>query len=192
MQQYLSIFLFFLPLEIFANQISLDIANALKKASLQSGIDKKMLYTLAKIESEFNPHIIAFVSKEKFNIAKEAKKKIHIRNIPYKNKYIVQIRTDKENLKHIASQLIKQGFSVDMGLMQINSSNVSEKELNHIFELDYNIAKSTAILKFCIKQKKSLKESIECYNKGLRKVTNYNYYEKFKRSFIRDFANIKN
>ncbi|SQC36443.1 invasion protein IagB [Helicobacter fennelliae] len=192
MQQYLAIFFFFLPLEIFANQISLDIANALKKASLQSGIDKKMLYTLAKIESEFNPHIIAFVSKKKFNITKESKREIHIKNIPYKDKYIVQIRTDKETLKHLASQLIRQGFSVDMGLMQINSSNVSQKELEHIFDLDFNLAKSTYILKSCIKQKTYLRESIEYYNKGLRKVTNYDYYKKFKRSFIKDFANIKN
>ena len=84
MQQYLAIFFFFLPLEIFANQISLDIANALKKASLQGGIDKKTLYTLAKIESEFNPHIIAFVSKKKFNILRNPRGKFILKISPIK------------------------------------------------------------------------------------------------------------
>ncbi|STQ92069.1 Uncharacterised protein [Helicobacter fennelliae] len=84
MQQYLSIFLFFLPLEIFANQISLDIANALKKASLQSGIDKKMLYTLAKIESEFNPHIIALLVKRNLILLKKLRKKFILEISPIK------------------------------------------------------------------------------------------------------------
>lgn len=176
-----------LSLEIFASQSS-DIANALKKASLQSGIDKRVLYTIAKIESEFEPHIIAFASQKKFNTAQT---NIDIRNIPYKNEYLIQVRADKEMLKLIILELIKKGFSVDIGLMQINSSNLTKEELNHILELDYNLVKSTYILKLCIKQKNSLKESIECYNKGLRKVANYNYYEKFRKSFIRDFANIK-
>ena len=84
MQQYLSIFLFFLPLEIFANQISLDIANALKKASLQSGIDKKMLYTLAKIESDLIRILLLLLVKRNLILLKKLRKKFILKISPIK------------------------------------------------------------------------------------------------------------
>lgn len=165
----------------------LNIANALKKASLKHNIDKKILYTIAKIESGFNPYVIAFTNRNKWhNVSNE---KIVIKNIPYsKNKYLVQIKAEKEVLKQVALQLISQGISVDMGLMQVNSKNISKDEIEHIFELDYNIDKSISIFKSCIKAKTNIKDSIECYNKGYKIPKNYDYYKKFQASFVKDFG----
>lgn len=183
--RYVIVLLFcFLSLQCFGSE--LNIANALKKASLEHNIDKKILYTIAKIESGFNPHIIAFTNRNKWhNISNE---KISIKNIPFKNKYLVQIKAEKEILKQIALQLISQGFSIDMGLMQVNSKNISKDEIEHIFELDYNIDKSISVFKTCIKAKNNIKDSIECYNKGYKTPKNYNYYKKFQASFIKDFG----
>lgn len=46
----------------FAYYSNENIANELKRISLQHNIDKRVLYTLAKIESNFNPLIISFTS----------------------------------------------------------------------------------------------------------------------------------
>lgn len=173
-----------LSLQCFGSDL---VANALKKASLEHNIDKKILYTIAKIESGFNPNIIAFTNSSKWhNISNE---KISIKNIPYsKSKYLVQIKADKEILKQIALQLISQGFSVDIGLMQVNSKNISKDEIEYIFDLDYNLNKSIYIFKSCVKAKTNIKDSIECYNKGYKTPKNYNYYKKFQASFVKDFG----
>lgn len=182
------IFLFLFINFLFANPTDSDIANSLKNASNKYGIDKRILYTLAKIESGFKPNIIAFLSDKKIKI--HSNQKIIINNIPYESKYLIQIIADKNTLKKIAKQLINNKFSIDMGLMQINSINVSLEELEYIFDLDFNISKSISILELCVDRKKSLKKSIECYNKGFRKIKNFNYYEKFKNSFLKDWSNI--
>ncbi|HBK1694310.1 TPA: hypothetical protein LGB41_001670, partial [Campylobacter coli] len=91
-------FLIFLTLNlVFAN--NLDIANALKHNAIKYDIDKKILYTIAKIESNFETNIIAFLSDKKWKIKGES---IKIKNIKYKNKFLVQIRASINELKQIA------------------------------------------------------------------------------------------
>lgn len=163
----------------------LTIANALKQASFDSELDSKILYTIAKIESNFNPLIIAFVSSQKAfafqNVITQVK--------PYKNKYLINLRGSEMFLKKALVELKGKGINADVGLMQINSKNFSDEEIPYIFDPHYNIAKSVAVLKQCIQKRQTLKDSIECYNKGSRRnYNNYDYYKRFYTSFLKDFA----
>lgn len=131
------IILMFLTFSLsFCNINSKEIANALKYNALKYNIDKKILYTIAKIESNFNTNVIAFVSDKKVNIIG---KNIKIKNLNYKNKYLIQISSDINTLKKIAIFFIQKGYKIDVGLMQINSQNFTLQELDYIFNLDYNI-----------------------------------------------------
>ena len=87
--------------------------------------------------------------------------------------------------------LIDKGYKVDCGLMQINSANFKKSEIDDIFKLDYNIAKSTKILISCINSKGKLSDSIECYNKGTKRIyTSYDYYKNFKFYYLKAFARL--
>lgn len=93
-------------------------------------------------------------------------------------------------MKEALKLLIQQNISVDVGLMQINSVNFKENEIENIFKPSFNISKSAFILEQCKKAKQRLKPSIECYNKGLKKSSSFEYYERFKESFLRDFGGL--
>ncbi|EJJ7261997.1 transglycosylase SLT domain-containing protein [Campylobacter coli] len=177
-------FLIFLTLNlVFAN--NLDIANALKHNAIKYDIDKKILYTIAKIESNFETNIIAFLSDKKWKIKGES---IKIKNIKYKNKFLVQIRASINELKQIATYLIQKGYKIDVGLMQINSINFNLDELNVIFNPNYNIQKAVIVLKQCRNNFKNTKNTIECYNKGNRIGEKYDYYQRFLKHYIKDFG----
>lgn len=182
-----SIFFAFLPAFLFANYSPDDISKALKEASHKHEIDKKILYTLAKIESGFNPLIISFVSSKKDydfkNLTKNTKK--------YKDKYLISLQGSEKDLIDALKILLRyKKLRVDVGLMQINSVNFSYSEIDHIFKPSYNINKSSEILKACKALKSNLKDSIECYNKGTGKYVKYDYYNRFKNSYVKDFSNI--
>lgn len=178
------VFLIFLTLNlVFAN--NLDIANALKCNAIRYGIDKKILYTIAKLESNFETNIIAFLSDEKWNITG---KSVKIKNIKYKNKFLVQIRANLNELKQIATYLIQKGYKIDVGLMQVNSTNFNLNELDAIFKPNYNIKKAVVVLKQCKNKFKNIKNTIECYNKGNRIGKKYDYYQRFVNHYIKDFG----
>ena len=187
MRLFSSLFLVFISLLFCADDDKLKIANAIKNASKEHNVDKRLLYTIAKIESNFTPNIIAFVSPKKFHIFSK-NFDVSVKNIPYDKKYLVQIRAERKCLEIIARKLIENGFSIDMGIMQINSANVSQSELPYIFDIDFNIKKSIDILNFCANKKNHIKKSIECYNKGVRKTSNFSYFKKFAKSFKKDFT----
>lgn len=164
-----------------------NIANSLRNVSAKSKIDKRVLYTLAKIESNFTPLIISFTSYSKDfsypNLTKKVSK--------YKNKYIISFNGEEYDLKLAVLDLIDKGYKVDCGLMQINSANFKKNEIDDIFKLDYNIAKSTKILISCINSKGKLSDSIECYNKGTKRIyTSYDYYKNFKFYYLKAFARL--
>lgn len=164
-----------------------NIANSLRNANAKSKIDKRVLYTLAKIESNFTPLIISFTSYSKDfsypNLTKKVSK--------YKNKYIISFNGEEYDLKPAVLDLIDKGYKVDCGLMQINSANFKKSEIDDIFKLDYNIAKSTKILISCINSKGKLSDSIECYNKGTKRIyTSYDYYKNFKFYYLKAFAKL--
>lgn len=164
------------------------IALALKTEALRSNIDKRLLYTLAKMESHFEPLIIAFTNKQKIKIEG---KNIDIRYFKYKNKFLIQIRSDAKTLERIALYLLDKGFNIDVGLMQINRANFSKDEIPYLFIPRYNIEKAVRILKQCKAKFGSLKQSIECYNKGNNIGTNYEYYTHFTQHFLKDFGGVR-
>ena len=172
---------------MFADFSEENIANSLKEIGKMQQIDSKLLYSIAKIESNFDPLVIAFTSKKKdFNFT-NAKTII----MPYKNKNLIQVRADENTLKLIAKELINKGYKVDVGLMQINSVNFSSEELPYIFKPKYNIYKSAQVLKGCNAKFQSLKEILECYNKGFGEKSSYDYYLKVKNSFISSFGGVR-
>ena len=162
------------------------IANALKEIAEKTNIDKKVLYTLSKIESNFNPYVISFTSKEKNFRFSGLNSKI----VSYKRKNLITLSGKEKDLQRALKILIKKGYKVDVGLMQINSVNFKENEIPYIFNVKYNIAKGANILKQCIDYHSTLKNSIECYNKGNKKFVTYNYYHKFKKNYNKDFGGI--
>ncbi|RDU60379.1 transglycosylase SLT domain-containing protein [Helicobacter sp. MIT 14-3879] len=172
---------------VYADYTPLDIAYELKEASIKHNIDKRVLYTIAKIESGFNPLIISFVSKSTKYQFNQLTKQVS----NYKNQYLIVFKGSEKYLKEALKILLQdKELKIDVGLMQINSTNFKEDEIDKIFNLSYNIDKSSKILKSCIAIKTTLKDSIECYNKGTRKIKKYNYFNKFKNSYLKDFSNI--
>ena len=178
------LFFFLLPLYLFAEYSPQSIAYELKSASVRHDIDMRVLYTLAKIESQFNPLVISFISKDKNYSFNNLDKKVR----KYKNSYIINFFGDEEDLKNALKVLMNKKLKVDVGLMPINSVYFTSDEIDKIFKLEYNIDKSSKILKQCINIKKQLKDSIECYNKGIKKPVEYSYFNRFKTNFNKDFA----
>lgn len=173
-------------LPVFANFSEYSIAESLKRVASQKEIDPRVLYTIAKIESNFEPLIISFTSYSKdFNFENAVTK-----TGKYKDKFTVSITADKFRLQEILEYLIDRGFSVDAGLMQVNSINFSKHEIPYIFELEYNIHKSTKVLEGCIQQYKTMRDSIECYNKGFKRKITYGYWDRFKNNFMTDFGGL--
>ncbi|WP_096025400.1 transglycosylase SLT domain-containing protein [Campylobacter lanienae] len=171
---------------VFANYSEADIANTIKKYAKEYDIDQRILYTIAKIESGFNPKAIAFVSKTK-NPLKFSE--VKVKTARYKDKYIISLSPhSKKKAISLAKQIINAGYKVDIGLFQINSVNFKYNEIEKMFNIDDNAKKAVEILNFCSLKKQKFKNTIECYNKGLRSNTNLDYYNKFKNSFIKDFS----
>lgn len=168
----------------YSNQ---NIADSLRSASAKSNIDKRVLYTIAKIESGFKPLTISFTSYSKDFSYPNLKRKVG----KYKDKYIISFSGKEDDLKPAVFDLISKGYNVDCGLMQINSVNFKKSEIDKIFKLDYNIAKSVKVLSSCINLKGKMSDSIECYNKGTRRFyTSYDYYKNFKYYYLKSFARI--
>ena len=163
------------------------IAESLKQVAREEQIDVKLLYSIAKIESNFEPLIVAFTSGSRNYQFKKAKVSVNC----YKDTYVIQVRADEYTLKDIVRKLINAGINVDVRTMHINFINFSDNELNHIFKPKYNIQKSTQVLKNCNAKFFTLKETIECYNKGFRKKKTSDYYTKVKDSFLASFGGIK-
>lgn len=173
--------------ELNANFSPSTIANELKIAAKIHKIDSKILYTLAKIESNFTPLVITFTHTNpniKFkNLTKKTQK--------YKNKYLISLYGNESDLRFALKILLAKNIRVDIGLMQINSQNLVAKDLDFIFHPRINIAHAIRILKNCQNAKRTTKATIECYNKGLRQAKKFNYYDKFARSFVKDFGSVK-
>lgn len=176
------------------------IANTLKEQASLNRIDSRIIYTIAKIESNFTPLVISFRNKTKklsqdlaFLNTLQKNGLIAVRAKNYGAEHIISIFSqDKNILELIASDLIRKHYLIDVGLMQINSQNFTLGELSSIFHLDVNIQKSIDFLRVCQRRFQTLKDTIECYNKGFTKKRRYDYYTRFKTSFINDFTQANN
>lgn len=197
MKQILILLCFFANI-LFSQNIKQEIADALKVVSYKTEIDVRILYTIASVESGFEPYIISFLSNDKKLIKslkngfyKSENFKININNYDSK-RYIVSISSyDKEQMINLAQYLWDMDFNIDFGLMQISKQNLKKAEIKEIFDPTYNIAKSTQILYGCSRFYKDLKNTIECYNKGFSKKSKYNYYAKFDTNFNKFFGEVR-
>ncbi|HDX6248321.1 TPA: transglycosylase SLT domain-containing protein [Campylobacter fetus subsp. venerealis] len=162
-----------------------EIADSLKVVANDSGIDVRILYTIAKTESDFKPYIISFLISD-YNLVKNLKNgfKNSIYEFRYskydKKRYAVSVSShNKEAIKELAIFFWDFDFNVDFGLMQISKQNLKKDELDYIFNPEYNVKKSKEILTMCANKYLKAKDAIECYNKGFAPKKSYNYYAKF-------------
>lgn len=175
-----------------AEDINAQIAQGISFVSEKSGVPRSVYFTLIDIESSFYPYVICTVMES--SKANDMKILTHrgyeVRINPYKLKNLVSIYArDEKSIVQLSKELIKQGLSIDMGLMQVNSQNISPGEIDRIFDPYYNIARGSNILAGCAeKYNGDIKASIECYNKGFVRKETYDYYAKFIKSYNQNFG----
>ena len=105
-------------------------------------------------------------------------------------KWVVAIKPINEAYaREIAKMLIKDGFSIDVGLGQINSVNFSKDELDDIFNPEFNLKKCAKVLRKCYNAKsKDMRNTIECYNYGMRNRHSNPYYKRFYEHYKKEFG----
>ncbi|QKF65557.1 transglycosylase SLT domain-containing protein [Campylobacter corcagiensis] len=188
------ILVLFLPFLLFSSDIKQEIANSLKIVSYQSELNIGILYTIASIESNFNPYIISFVTSD-IDLLKKLENgfkdtKYNFKYSKYgKKQYLANISSVSEKaMIKIADFFWDMDFNIDFGIMQISKQNLTKSETKYIFNPLYNISKSSSILTSCNEKYKDLKNVIECYNKGFVKKNKYNYYAKFQHNYNKFFG----
>jgi type IV secretion system protein VirB1 len=194
MKIFFTLFILFLAQNTLLAFNNTYIANALKEISKKEDIDSRILYTIAQIESNFEPLVISMSIEKKYALKfkqiKNPNIKIKMKEYKYNNeKWIVNFYP--KNLafaKELARAFKKQNFSFDVGITQINTKNFKIEEIDYIFDPRYNILKSSKVLKECLKIKKDIKNTIECYNYGTKKRDSYPYYNRFKTTFLKNFG----
>jgi len=172
-----------------------EIAQAISDVATQEGIGVKVLYTIIKIESNFEPFAISFLTNEEnakyFKSLESANAKVTISNYSLNRaKWVVAIKPANEQYaRGILRLLVENGFSVDAGLGQINSVNYTLDEIDYIFEPHYNLRKSAKVLRRCFDAKfKDMQKTIECYNYGMRNRNSNPYYKRFYEHYKKEFG----
>ena len=202
---------FILSLFIFFNCSASDkvfseehVAETLIKVAKEKKINAKILYTIASIESNFEPLAIAVETTSRSAGVLTALRSKNIRVIYDKEKsktfhskisIISLYPKDLETAKYIIKILKKYHFCFDVGLMQINTFNFKEKEVEAMFYPEKNIKKAAEVYGHCKQRFSSLKHRIECYNRGKgnlskdlkRKKYYYPYWKRFKRHYKKYF-----
>lgn len=173
-----------------------DIVDAINTIAIENKVSPKILYTIIKIESDFNPFAISFLTDEQnaqyFKKLKTPNINILVSKYTLNTKkWVVSIRPINEYYaKEIARLLIRDGFSIDVGLGQINSVNFDTEELDYIFNPFYNLQKCAQVLRRCFDAKKGdLEYTIECYNYGIRDRKSNPYYKRFYEHYMKEFFN---
>lgn len=189
------VFLFLLCLNFAFSYGVKEINMAINYVGLEEKIAPRVLYTIVKIESNFNPLVISFLTDKKnalyFKSLENENIKIKVSQYSLnKKRWIVSIHPNTlRRARGIAKLLIRDGFSIDVGLAQINSVNFKTEEIDYIFEPVYNLRKSAKILKLCYKRKnKNIQKTIECYNYGYRNRPSNPYYKRFYEHFKKEFG----
>lgn len=171
-----------------------EIIKAIAEVSYNHRVEPEILYTIVKIESNFNPFVISLLTTQKeANLFKSYESKlasISIGKYSLNNKkWIVNIFPKSEYMaKFFIKNLLNLNYSIDVGLGQINSANFSLNEIDKILSPTYNLSKAAAVLRSCFNYKKQdIKKTIECYNYGMRKQNSYPYFKKFIENYKKDF-----
>jgi type IV secretion system protein VirB1 len=183
--------LFFIFAGCYAD-IRMEIADAIKETANKSGLDARVYYTIAKIESGFEPWCIGLIGNAQLIKAIKDLKVFDVKTSKTGDNYLVSvISSSKEDIIALAKVLYPLNINFDVGLMQISKQHIEENEIEKIFEPNYNLAKGSNILYGCANKFKEIKASIECYNKGFNVGNNKKYYELFLSSYNRNFGAAK-
>ena len=172
-----------------------EIVNAIAAVAQNEGVKPEILYTIVKIESDFEPYTISFLTN-KANadyFAGLRNQNIRIKTSNYSlnsSKWVVTIIPANEIYAvQIAKYLYEDGFSIDVGLGQLNAVNFSQNEIDYIFNPMYDLTKCAKILRKCWNAKdKNIKDTIECYNYGMRKRYSNPYYKRFYEHYEKFFG----
>lgn len=173
-----------------------QILKTINSVSKKQQISARILYTIVKIESDFDPFAISFLTDRQnalyFKKLDSSKARVNIGSYSLnRKKWFVNISPQTEEYaKAIAKELLKSGFSIDVGLGQINSYNFTKDELKQIFNPQYNLQKAAKVLRECYNAKnKELEKTIECYNYGMRNRNSNPYYRRFYKHYLKTFSN---
>ena len=172
-----------------------DIVNSVAYVATNEGVKPEILYTIVKIESDFYPYAISFLTN-KANadyFATLSTPNVQIKTSNYslnRSKWVVAIRPINEAYAvQIAKELYDDGFPIDVGLGQLNAVNFDRSEIDYIFNPVYNLTKCAKILRKCWNNKnKNIKDTIECYNYGMRKRYSNPYYKRFYEHYTKMFG----
>ncbi|NLY04463.1 MAG: lytic transglycosylase domain-containing protein [Campylobacter sp.] len=172
-----------------------DILYSIREVALKNGVSPKILYTIVKIESNFDPYAISFLTTKEnaFYYKSLENLNISIKVSQYslnRSKWVISMSPKNETYAtEVAKQLIKNGFNIDVGLGQLNSANFMPNEIERVFDPTYNLDKCAKVLRICFNAKdKEMQETIECYNYGLRKRKSNPYYKRFYEHYIKEFG----
>ena len=113
-----------------------EIVNAIAAVAQNEGVKPEILYTIVKIESDFEPYTISFLTN-KANadyFAGLRNQNIRIKTSNYRlnsSKWVVTIIPANEIYAvQIANELYEDGISIDVALHQTNAANISPIELD--------------------------------------------------------------
>lgn len=167
-------------------------------ASNKTDVEKKLLMALAKTETSFNRYSIGIIANQPEMLHKFFK----INNVSFaqgkgsKNKLFSLTINDKEKaeeyfykFKYFVKKYPNAIKTYDLGLMQINVSNIKgdeEKEKMYLLNTKVNSLYGAVILQDCYNKFKNVKYAIECYNKGTnkKKFGDFEYFNKVANNYI--------
>ncbi|HHO42671.1 MAG TPA: hypothetical protein ENN12_04865 [Epsilonproteobacteria bacterium] len=180
-----------------------EVGEAMIKVAKNYNIKPEILYTIASIESNFEPLAIAVeTSRESAEILSKLRS-LNIRVVfgdrktYHSKKSLISIYpNDYEDAILIIGLLEKYKFSFDVGLMQINTWNFTLDEVEEMFVPEKNLEKAAIVYNDCRHHFKTTPNRVECYNRGVKnlkralqgKNKNYKpYWERFKKHYIMYF-----
>lgn len=163
-----------------------EIVNSILEVAERNEIEAEILYTIVKMESKFEPFAICLLTNKAeaniFSNFNDENITINVQKYKFNNKkWLVSLYPKNEEVAKIfAKNLLKLGYSIDVGLAQINCVNFTPNEIDKIFKPSYNLQIAAKVIRDCYKSKnKNIKKTIECYNYGIRNRSSYPYFNQF-------------
>lgn len=182
------------------------VADAIMEQSEKYHIDPSILFTIGSVESDFEPLAIAVETTQESARVLSALRSDSIRVVfgdrktYHSRRSIISLYPkDLETANYVIALLEKYGFCFDVGLMQINTVNFTLDEVRQMFLPENNVAKAASVYNVCRKHFKTLKNRVECYNRGAGNLKSalakknhsyYPYWKRFKRHYTRYFGKI--
>jgi len=178
-----------------------EISEAILHVAKKYHIAPSTIYTLASIESNFEPYVITIETTPTIAKFLEALRDLGLKIVTggvtfHSKQAIVNIYPKDIAMAQYIAEILKQNaYDFDLGLMQIHSNNFTLEETAVLFYPKNNLEKSMKILSTCMKRFSENKNQIECYNRGggnlnkalLKKDMKYPYYLRYKDHYKKYF-----